>query len=115
LAVDLDIAGTPAEDAATACTPRRRPSNISFVLNILIVVRYHRNKRQTTGRTVQNLTKTILTDFFLSTFLMQCDIDSLSAYNRGLACISLTSWESRNSRLQGFVNEIRRFRIFASR
>jgi len=38
LAFDLDIAGTPNEDAATACTPRRSPSNISFVLNITMVV-----------------------------------------------------------------------------
>jgi hypothetical protein len=38
LAVDVDIAGAPAEDAATACTPRRRPINISFVPNIVMAV-----------------------------------------------------------------------------
>ena len=100
LATDLAIAGAPTEDAATVCAPRRRPSNISFVLTIVMAL-ITATRNQTTDQIVQEPEESHSEDkIFILPIAHAVRLQSVG--NRGQRASRYI--KSYHPRLQGSVN-----------
>jgi len=97
LAVDLDIAGASTEDAATACAPRRRTSNISFVPNIVMAVITAAENRQLIGL-YRIGRKPSLRRLYLLIFLMRCNSNFLLTTEVGAHLANIVSFSSAGAR-----------------